>query len=1565
MGIRIAPAPRFARTPYPIAIIMYATQHPHRFTSLSTRRSLAVFVSLVVTLLCFAAETAQAGTYTWVGSGTDNNWSTAANWGGGAAPGTNSPSYTMLFVSGTRLSPNLTTTYNVLGMTFGPGASAFTIGGATLSLWSGGILNSSYNTQTITSALSLGASQTFLAAAGNIVINDAGITMGAITLTIDGSNNTTITTNGGGIAGTGGLIKNGTGTLLISGSYANSYGATTVNNGKLEMNNSVRTMAGSLTVGDGIGNPGTAIVQSDRSGQLSGAPQVTMNSDGLLNTNGYSETISSLQMTGGSITTSSGTLVFSGSAGAIATLANANTATIAGNVDLGGFNRAVTVASGGGTLDLDVSANLFDGAITLAGPGILRLSGSNTLTAGIAIVNSGTLAIANDYALGSGTLTIPSTATLRNDNTDRTLANAVVMNNSTLTIGGSNNLNFTGPISLAGSNSISLVGSTGTTTFAGAIPDNNGPVALQLQSSGSAAIRLSGLNSYSGGTHIVSGIVSLGNDSALGYAQVQIDSATLQADSTQRFISNAFLVNNSLTIGGTLPFTVSGNIDLVQGFVTVNNTALTTFAGPLTDFGLLKTGSGTLVLSGAVANNYLAGTGVGLTEVSQGMLQLAKTIGGGAVPNDLLVDNTGKVQLLLDNQLSGTSSATVQNSGVLDLNGHSNSILNLTVSGSGAVTTGSGTLTVNSLAMTGGSVTTGSGGSLVLQGALTTNANATAATIGGALNLAGMTQALSVPAGSGTIDLDIPATVSNGGIIMNGPGTLRLSGSNTFAGGLTLVNGVLAIGNNAAIGTGALVLQGGTMQCSTVPQTISNPIQLTGSACVGGTVNITIAGNLTGTGMLNKVGAGTLNLPAGTGLSAQLILSSGSLYAPGISVNPGGVLTQNGGSFSASYINSGAVALTGGTYTGTLTNLGSFSYGGGVFNGYLDNEGTAVFNASGTVPTGLINNGVLTSGSLVTLTVHGSGLDNEGTLIVAGGGLSGSGAIVNNCMLAASGTIAGSGGFTNNWTLTQGNGSLTLANTGGNSNSGSIVLNPSFQFRLLTGVNLVNTGFIYLNGGILTGGTLTNLGTVVAPGRVANAFTNNGVIQTGSTGAFSGGAIVNNNLIQGGGSISNAITNNGIIQGNAGQLTLSGSVTNNSTIQGLFSITGGVNNFGTIDPTGGAAVISGVFQNQAGGLVRVVTGNKLTLNTGLAVNAGVISLVGGVFDNNGHSMDNTGSISGFGVLSTGGLTNDGNITFSGGVTSINGSVTNPAGHAIQVIDNAAIFSGNVINSGTFKIVGATASFTQTFTNYGVLLSDSTAQTFTNLILSPGSSLTGGAAVASLNMTGASINSGAGVLTLNGNLVANSSTAAAVIGGALDLGGTNRTVNVASGGNAVDLTVSAGISDGSLTKTGAGTLLLSGSLGISTFTAGAGVTDIESPLSNATITSGSGSVVNIDASGSNSTVNVSGTTCFSVSQSLAALNLNAGGVIVITARTGATPIKVLNVSSLSFPGGSALKSSVAGALDNVQNPEAIPEPSVWSLVAGGLGMLATRRRRSNGRDGTPCRPSQSSIGNERK
>jgi autotransporter-associated beta strand protein len=268
----------------------------------------------------------------------------------------------------------------------------------------GAIRNLSGN-NTLNSALSLNASTTLGADAGTLAIT-GDINLGSSqTLTTTGAGTLNLS---GALNGASGVTQAGTGTLMLSGSTANSYtGTTAVNNGTLQLNKTAGTNAiggGALTIGDGIGAANSATVALLASNQIADyAGLVTINSDGRLNLNNQSESINTLAGTG--------SIAF-GSTGYLGVGVNSGSSTFGGSLT----GTGVLEKLGSGTLTFNSSFNfsgelrLSSGTVVLAGitatVGVLHITGNtildfgnssaSTLNATTLIVDAGiTLTITN------------------------------------------------------------------------------------------------------------------------------------------------------------------------------------------------------------------------------------------------------------------------------------------------------------------------------------------------------------------------------------------------------------------------------------------------------------------------------------------------------------------------------------------------------------------------------------------------------------------------------------------------------------------------------------------------------------------------------------------------------------------------------------------------------------------------------------------------------------------------------------------------------------------------------------------------------------------------------------------------------------------------------------------------------------------------------------------------------------------------------------------------------------------------------------------------------------------
>lgn len=187
---------------------------------------------LATLVLSTALVSSPAATLTWTGAGNDDNWSTAANWGG-IVP---SPGDSLIFTTTSRLnntnnfSPG--TAFN--GITFEVPAGNFILNGNPLTL-GGDIINNQFVTlQTINLSLALNATRN-------------------VDVTADGA-----LTIAGVISGAGGVVKTGAGLLTLGA--ANTFGgALTVNAGTVGVSSDANLGAApaSATAGKIVLNNGT------------------------------------------------------------------------------------------------------------------------------------------------------------------------------------------------------------------------------------------------------------------------------------------------------------------------------------------------------------------------------------------------------------------------------------------------------------------------------------------------------------------------------------------------------------------------------------------------------------------------------------------------------------------------------------------------------------------------------------------------------------------------------------------------------------------------------------------------------------------------------------------------------------------------------------------------------------------------------------------------------------------------------------------------------------------------------------------------------------------------------------------------------------------------------------------------------------------------------------------------------------------------------------------------------------------------------------------------------------
>jgi autotransporter-associated beta strand protein len=232
--------------------------------------------------------------------------------------------------------------------------------------------------------------------------------------------------------------------------------------------------------------------------------------------------------------------------------------------------------------------------------------------------------------------------------------------------------------------------------------------------------------------------------------------------------------------------------------------------------------------------------------------------------------------------------------------GGTNNASNLYIGGNGTYNLNSGLLMVSSLSSTSGAAFNFSGGTFRASSSFATTQPMTLGGGGPIFDTAGFAVTL-----AGQLS-------GSGGLTLNdslGTGILILTASNTYTGGTSVSSGTLQLGDGVANNG---YVQGNILNNAAV--TFANP----STQCYSGVIS--------GSGSLNKLGAGTLLLTASNTYSGPTAINQGELVVKGalasaVTVNAGGTLGGTGGLVNAVVSPSGQLAP--GNPLGLLTVSGS------------------------------------------------------------------------------------------------------------------------------------------------------------------------------------------------------------------------------------------------------------------------------------------------------------------------------------------------------------------------------------------------------------------------------------------------------------------------------------------------------------------------------------------------------------------------------------------------------------------------------------------------------------------
>jgi autotransporter-associated beta strand protein len=581
------------------------------------------------------------------------------------------------------------------------------------------------------------------------------------------------------ISGVGGsLTKVGSGTLLLSGT--NTYtGATTVDDGTLEISGSIASATLDVNAGGtlnytGASDAGTATITNDNGATLSFQDSSTAGDATFMNNGG---------------------LTFQDNS-------SADNATIVDNGDIWFRNNSTagdaTITNNSGLAFLNSSTA---GTAVITNNNVAQFADSST--AGDAVIsNSGGMSFSNNSSAGNATITNNNVSNLSIvDNA--TAADATITNNY--------DINFW--------NSATAGDAT--------ITNNKWLTFRETTTAGDATITIT-----NGGTTSFLNTASGGDARFITQSGGTFDSSNLSSGGTTagsiEGAGSYVLGNKNLTVGSNdLSTAVSGVISGVGGSLTKTGSGTLELSGTNTYTGDTVVDDGTLQIGSSIASSIVdintggtllytdsadAGSAT-ITNDSVTRFENSSTAGSAAIDNNVSLE-------LFNSSDAGTS--TITNDGFFRFN-------NLSTAGDATLTNNVNLYFVNSASAGDATVTTTNGGSTQIDD-IASGGDATFITQnGGTFNISGLSSsgttagsiegagsyvlgAKNLEVGSNDLSTTVSGVISGAGgsLTKVGTGTLVLSGTNTYTGATTVANGTLWITGSIASAT-VDVSAGGTL----------------------------------------------------------------------------------------------------------------------------------------------------------------------------------------------------------------------------------------------------------------------------------------------------------------------------------------------------------------------------------------------------------------------------------------------------------------------------------------------------------------------------------------------------------------------------------------------------------------------------------------------------------------------------------------------------------------------------------------------------------------------------------
>jgi fibronectin-binding autotransporter adhesin len=1044
-----------------------AKAHIWRLIMIHTRRVFHALFAAVLFGICAGPAIAQ----TWTGA-SNGLWNVASNWSSNPSVPVSGTDTALIFnasgVGGTLLTQNLVTNPFLLNViTFNKIAPAYMISGNALDFRTSSVNVAPQIVQNSASAMTFATPMTLTS-----------------TLTIGGGNSGAVNLNGV-LSGTGGLIDNAAGTVVL-GNGSNSFtGGVFVNSGRVLLGSGTAIPTGRNVT---VGATGTFSIGSLSNTSATAIGTVAVNGGGTfaVPSGGGSYFLNKLAMDGSS---DASTLDFTGSTGATLHFVNSGAGISVNGVDNiwtgAGSSRIVNDTAA----PIDISLSQF-GALAstlrlangssnqgfrVTGDGAFMVLNNTGNTANFMVDGGATISVTDMNFLGTGALALANTSSPPASMPGR------------ISYGGLTTSSAKGLTLGSGGGQIQVVNADTNLTLNGVINESVAGQPLLLSGNRDIVpptLTLTANNTYTGPTTISPGLIvsvaTMPNGgvagplgaSAAGPGNLALSGTVNDAIATVQYTGPTTSTDRGMSING------AGAVEVTNALTTLTlNGQVFGVAG--TNATLVKTGPGTLVVSSP--NNFLPTSTAPNYNVSGGRLMLG-------VPTAIPVGGN----------------VTVQSGAEFNTNGFANQR-----------TTALGTVTLN-----GGTFRIPTGSSQYFLNKLTTDSN------------------------GGTIDTTGMSTTSNGGLVFTNPGAaIMINGNTTWTGpGNSFIGNI--VGGELPITIAPNVTLTSGLGLVSFSPSASNPIRITG----GGTLYLNGLFTFAAVIRVNQARLRLDNVQNTLLFVQAVTLDAGTLQYGGPSFSSrasGFVLGAGGGTIDV--MNPATELVLGGPIAGSefapLTKIGpgtlgltntSNSYLGGliVSNGVLevgnDNQlglssptvnpaGTLRYTQSSTsARTFNLNGGTLEVPGSVMLTLNGATVNGgfmrgAGTFTFTGGVMTAgvntaSGATINQTGAA---TVIN---FTNNASFTNATGQVLTWSNGTNTSAGRMTVNGTANVSdfVSDGSLTISAGGTLNNSGspmVLGGGSTTFVGSAAAPGGAINLG--------GQTLEVRGGLLANNGIING------------------------------------------------------------------------------------------------------------------------------------------------------------------------------------------------------------------------------------------------------------------------------------------------------------------------------------------------------------------------------------------------------------------------------------------------------------------